>query len=117
MKRPEMMAANPEMGMTELSPLRKYRCHQNIGRKVGTDSPAACCEFFSDRSLVIPVGAAWKELSEDDKAPFVALSNEDKERYAAEMEKYDEPEAKAAREVRNFNTSNLSLLVVPPVCI
>ena len=78
---------------------------------------SSCLWFFSNRSLVIPVGAAWKELSEDDKAPFVALADEDKERYAAEMEKYDEPEAKAAREVRNFTTSNLPLLVVPPVCI
>ena len=36
-------------------------------------------------------GALWKELSEEDKAPYIELAATDKERYAKEMETYVPP--------------------------
>ena len=38
-----------------------------------------------------PLGAAWKEMSEEDKAPYEAQAAEDKVRVTAEKEAYDAP--------------------------
>lgn len=42
-------------------------------------------------------GERWKKMSDEEKAPFVAKAAADKARYAAEMEAFNKPEAKAER--------------------
>ena len=37
------------------------------------------------------VGAEWKEMSDDDKEPYIEMNAADKERYAEEMEDYTPP--------------------------
>ena len=37
------------------------------------------------------VGAEWKEMSDDDKEPYIEMNATDKERYAEEMANYTPP--------------------------
>ena len=37
------------------------------------------------------VGAEWKEMTDDDKEPYIEMNAADKERYAEEMEDYTPP--------------------------
>lgn len=39
-------------------------------------------------SSVTAVGEMWQQASEGEKAPYIALSNADKERYHAELAAY-----------------------------
>jgi hypothetical protein len=49
---------------------------------------ASMPEGTNQRDLLTEVGRQWRELTEDKKAKYLEMANEDKERYAKEMEKY-----------------------------
>ena len=61
---------------------------------------AKCAELTAadpelELKIEVPVllGAAWKELSEEEKAPFAEKAAADKVRYTTEMEAFSQPEA------------------------
>ena len=46
----------------------------------------------SDQKLpkvVLQVGEMWQKANDDEKAPYIAMSNQDKQRYQAELEAYN----------------------------
>lgn len=38
---------------------------------------------------VLQVGEMWQKANDDEKAPYIAMSNQDKQRYLAELEAYN----------------------------
>lgn len=39
--------------------------------------------------VVLQVGEMWQKANDDEKAPYIAMSNQDKQRYLAELEAYN----------------------------
>ena len=39
--------------------------------------------------MVLQVGEMWQKANDDEKAPYIAMSNQDKQRYQAELEAYN----------------------------
>ena len=37
----------------------------------------------------LQVGEMWQKANDDEKAPYIAMSNQDKQRYQAELEAYN----------------------------
>ena len=59
----------------------------------------------------IELGKTWRELSEDDRKPYQALADADKERYEKEMEEWNAKQA--AKEVTPASTlSSIRTLIL-----
>lgn len=56
---------------------------------------------FIQKEVVAKIAKDWKELSEEQKQPFVEKSNADKQRYVREKEAYDEQKRKEEEEAGN----------------
>ena len=74
--------------------LSAFMCFSNSVRdKVKEDNPGIAFTDVAKR-----IGEMWKELSDADKAPYEAMANEDKERYAKEMAAYNAGQTEAKQE-------------------
>ncbi|WPT14159.1 FACT complex subunit SSRP1 [Picochlorum sp. SENEW3] len=74
--------------------LSAFMCFSNsVREKVKEDNPGIAFTDVAKR-----IGEMWKELSDADKAPYEAMANEDKERYAKEMAAYNAGQTEAKQE-------------------
>ena len=74
--------------------LSVFMCYSNSVRdKVKADNPGIAFTEVAKK-----IGEMWKELSDADKAPYEAMANADKERYAKEMAAYNAGLAEAKQE-------------------
>lgn len=53
---------------------------------------------LNQKSVVARIAADWKQLTDEQKLPFVELSNADKARYVREKKVYEETKAKKEEE-------------------